>query len=54
MSIAKQEFVLPNYNKMRIEYVDKVKNSIEPILKWTVLNFVPSFRWAIALDGWTN
>ena len=33
MSTTKKGFVLPNYNKMRTEYVDKVKASIDAILK---------------------
>ena len=54
MSIAKKGFVLPYYNKMHTKYVDKVKASTEAILKQIVLDFVPSFGCAIALDGWTN
>ena len=54
MSTAKKGFVLLDYNKMRTEYVDKVKNSTEAILKRTVLDFLPLFGCAIALDGWTN
>ena len=54
MSTAKKGFVWPDYNKMRTKYVDKVKASTEAILKRIVLDFVPSFGCAIALDGWTN
>ena len=54
MSTAKKGFVLPDYNKMRTEYVDKVKASTEAILKRTVLDFVPAFGCTIALDGWTS
>ena len=54
MSTAKKGFVLLDYNKMRIEYVDKVKASTEAILEQTVLDFVPLFGCAVALDGWTN
>ena len=54
MSTAKKGFVLSFYNKMRTEYVDKVKASTEAILKRTVLDFVPAFGCTIALDGWTS
>ena len=51
MSTAKKGFVMPDYNKMRTKYVDKVKNSTEAILKRTVLDFIPMFGCTIALDG---
>ena len=54
MSTPKQIFVQFDYNKMHTECVDKVKKSIEAILKRIVLDFVPSFGFSIALDGWTN
>ena len=54
MSTAKKGFVMPDYNKMRTEYVDKVKNSTEAILKRTVLDFIPMFGCTIALDSWTS
>ena len=54
MSTAKKGFVAPDYNKMRTEYLDKVKVSSEDILKRTTLDFVPQYGCTIALDGWTN
>ena len=54
MSTAKKGFVMPDYNEMRTEYVGKVKDSCEAILKRTVLDFVPVYGCTIALDGWTN
>ena len=54
MCTAKKGFILPDYNKIRTEYVDKVKQSTEAILKRTVLIFLPMFGCTIALDGWTS
>ena len=51
MCTAKKGFILPDYHKMRTEYVDKVKHSTEAILKPTVLDFLPMFGYTIALDG---
>ena len=54
MSTTKKGFVMPDYNKMRTEYLDKVKASSEDILKRTTLDYVPQYGCTIALDGWTN
>ena len=54
MSTAKKGFVMPDYNKMRTEYLDKVKASSEDILKRSTLDYVPQYGCTIALDGWTN
>ena len=54
LSTAKTGFVLPDYNKMRTEYLEKVKSSVESSIQCTVLDFVPSFGCTIAMDGWTS
>lgn len=54
LSTAKTGFVLPDYNKMRTEYLEKVKGSVEASIQRTVLDFVPSFGCTIAMDGWTS
>ena len=54
LSTAKTGFVLPDYNKMRTEYLEKVKSIVESSIQRTVLDFVPSFGCTIAMDGWTT
>ena len=54
LSTTKTRFVLPHYNKMRAEYLEKVKSSVESSIQRTVVDFVPSFGCTIAMDGWTN
>ena len=46
--------MIPPYNKMRTEYLDKIKHSLEQNILRIVLEFVPSFGCTIALDGWTS
>ncbi|KAH7278423.1 hypothetical protein KP509_38G040200 [Ceratopteris richardii] len=54
MSTAQKGFTMTDYNKMCIEYVDKVKKSTEAILKQIVLDYVPMYGCIIALDGWIS
>ena len=54
MSTTKKGFVALDYNKMRREYLDKVKASSKNILKRTNFYFVPQYGCTIALDGWTS
>ncbi|KAH7366153.1 hypothetical protein KP509_18G065400 [Ceratopteris richardii] len=54
MSTARKGFTMPGYNKMRIEYVDKVKKSTEAILKQKILDYVPMYGCTIALNVWTS
>ena len=51
---AGSKFSIPPYNKMRTEYLDKIKHTMEKSISRTVLDFVPSFGCTIALDGWTS
>ena len=53
-SRAGSKFTIPPYNKMRTEYLDKIKHTMEQSIARTVLDFVPSFGCTIALDGWTS
>lgn len=54
MSTAKKGFTLPDYNKMQIEYLQKVKCTTELCLKHCVLDYLLAFGCTIAMDGWTN
>ena len=51
---AGSKFTIPPYNKMQIEYLDKIKHTMEQSIARTILNFVPSFGCTTALDGWTS
>ena len=51
---AGSKFTIPPYNKMRTEYLDKVKHTMEQGISRTVLDFIPIFGCTIALDGWTS
>ena len=53
-SRAESKFTIPAYNKMRIEYLDKIKHTMEQNVAQTILDFVSSFGCTIALDGWTS
>ena len=53
-SRAGSKFTIPPYNKMRTEYLDKIKHSLEQNILQTMLGFVPRFECTIALDGWTS
>ena len=53
-SCVGSKITIPPYNKMHIEYLDKVKHSLEQNILQIVLGFVPIFMCTIAIDGWTS
>lgn len=54
LSCARPGFTLPEYNKMRCEYLSKLKNTVTNVVQKKILDFIPIYGCTLAFDGWTS